>query len=400
MKNPGTTIRTVVALLIVTAASQVATAAASALHFAPVSVWPNSEWFSDQEGSALAVAGGYAYVARTDGEVRISNVSNPTNPVAVSTLTLTNNQRPIEVMVSGQHLYVRYSARSSNTTVWPSGGLQIFNVGNPTNPVHAVNYDPGHGLSALEVAGSYAYLAYYNTNVSPTETGLRLLDVSNPAQPVSAGVYTNAGRVNGMAVRSNRVYLANSAGLQILDVSNAQQPTLLGGFQTLEGAYDVAVAGNYAYMVTGRDAEFTADAGLEIIDVSDPAQPQRAGIHRTIFPLARVLAHERFAYVISDMDPAWHGKGIPAGRIVHVFDVTDPANVLQVDKNDLSGTTFLTWLWSTATSSDLTQCICRVVFSLPSTASRWCQGLVRRLAWSEITVSILRSSGRSIPVRS
>jgi hypothetical protein len=47
---------------------------------------------------------------------------------------------------------------------------------------------------------------------------------------------------------------------------------------------------------------------------------------------------EQFAYVIGEMDPTWSGKGIPAGRMLHVFDVTNPLNVLQVDKNDLSGT--------------------------------------------------------------
>jgi hypothetical protein len=337
LKTSLALIRTLAALAVL-AAPLLAAAPASLIHLARASAWDNTTWWiTDYGGSALAVADGYAYVARPDGEVRISDISNPTNPVTVSTLTLTNAQRPSEVVVSGQNLFLRYCARSTNDAWWPSGGFHIFNVSNPTNPVHLAHYDPGHALTALEVSGAQAYVAFRNTNASPAETGVRVLDVSNSTQPVPLSDYTNAGGANGMAVLSNRLYLANAAGLTIIDVSNPQSPALLGSFQTMEGAYDVAVVGHHAYVGTGRNAELAANTGLEIIDVSNPAQPQRAGIHRTIFPLARVMVQGPLAYVIADLDPAWRAKGIPAGHTVHVFDINDPANVLQVDRNDNAG---------------------------------------------------------------
>src|SRR5215212_497301 len=89
-------------VVVIVAASQLATAA-SLIHFAPVSEWPNTVWPVSKPGSSLALAGDYAYVAGDDGILRISDVSNPTNPVAISTLTFTNNQRPSEILVSGHH---------------------------------------------------------------------------------------------------------------------------------------------------------------------------------------------------------------------------------------------------------------------------------------------------------
>lgn len=110
---------------------------------------------------------------------------------------------------------------------------------------------------------------------------------------------------------------------------------MLGSFQTLEGAYDVAVAGNYAYVVTGRDLEWTADSGLEVIDVSNPAQPQRVGLYRTSIAAARITLRGHRAYVISGIEPPWRFALIPAGDTLQVFDVSDPANPVRVDKGNL-----------------------------------------------------------------
>lgn len=194
MKPLLTIIRAIVALVAV-AAPLLAAAPASLVNFTRVSEWPGG-----QQGDGLAVAGNYAYLGAGDPDLRIIDVSIPTNPIAMGGLNLTNNQEPSEVVVSGQHVYLRYYSRIGHLLPWPLGGFHVFDVSDPANPMRVGSYDPGHGLSALEVSGAYAYVAFYDTGVSPMEEGLRVLDVSNPAQPVPLGVCTNAGEVNGMAV--------------------------------------------------------------------------------------------------------------------------------------------------------------------------------------------------------
>src|SRR5687767_12417502 len=129
MKLLLTITRAFVAVVAVTA-PLLAAAPTSLVQFTALTKWPGT-----QQGVGLTVSGNYAYLRAGDPDLRIIDLSNLTNPIALGSLNLTDNQEPSEVVVSGQHVYLRYHTRIGHLLPWPLGGFHIFDVSDPANPL-------------------------------------------------------------------------------------------------------------------------------------------------------------------------------------------------------------------------------------------------------------------------
>ncbi len=173
------------------------------------------------------------------------------------------------------------------------GGLQIFNIADPSNPFHVGSYDFNQeGIAqAIDVVGNLAYLAV-------GEAGLQILDISNPANPTFVGSITTPARARGVQVIGNLAYVAddsgNGGGLQIIDVTNPAAPAILGSFgvATPGGlAGGVKVIGNIAYVTDGTN-------GLQIVDIANSASPVQ--IHNVATPGGAAIGLDvvgNYAYV-------------------------------------------------------------------------------------------------------
>ncbi|WP_197995863.1 Ig-like domain-containing protein [Gimesia algae] len=162
------------------------------------------------------------------------------------------------------------------------GGLQIFNISNPSSPVHVGSYDFNQqGIAqAIDVVGNLAYLAV-------GEAGLQIIDISNPANPTFVGSIATTARARGVFVEvkglQTLAYVAddsgNGGGLQIIDVtnpSNVGQVDGFGNYVNLLGSFEVSTPGGLAGGVIVRDdIAYVTDGhnGLHIINVSDPTLP-------------------------------------------------------------------------------------------------------------------------------
>ncbi len=104
-----------------------------------------------------------------------------------------------------------------------NSGLQIIDIGNPTNPIFKGNYNTSGFAQGVQVVGNYAYVA-------DGGSGLTIIDISNPTNPIFKGNYDTSGDAQGVQVVGNYAYVADAyGGLQIIDVSeftNAQTVTL------------------------------------------------------------------------------------------------------------------------------------------------------------------------------
>jgi hypothetical protein len=163
-----------------------------------------------------------------------------------------------------------------------SVGLQVIDVSNPANPVHAGRYEfEGGGLHrVVAVSGNYAYLADEDRHV-----GLQVIDVSNPANPVRVGGYKMMAGM-GLAVAGNHVYVADEGlgSLQVIDVSNPANPVRAGGYgrfgyETIVYDSDIAVVDNLIYMADGW-------RGLLILELSRPPWIEVAGLNPFTFRLS------------------------------------------------------------------------------------------------------------------
>ncbi|MDF1744915.1 MAG: hypothetical protein P1V19_14560, partial [Gimesia sp.] len=243
------------------------------------------------------------------------------------------------------------------------GGLQVFNVADPSNPFNVGSYGFNNlGIAqGIDVVGNLAYLAV-------GEAGLQILNVSDPSNPVFVGSVATPARARGVQVIGNLAYVAddsgNGGGLQIFDVTNPAAPAQLGSFgvATPGGlAGGVQVIGNIAYVTDGNN-------GLQIVDVTDPTNPTQ--IHNVATPggaaigldvvgsLAYVANREGGLQVIDISTPATasivgslNTSGVATGvRVVgnfayvadsaaglQVVDITNPTNPTLANTFDTPG---------------------------------------------------------------
>jgi hypothetical protein len=179
-----------------------------------------------------------------------------------------------------------------------SAQISLLNVARTNN---------GGNAFGLAISSNRLYLANY-------DDGLRIYDVSNPTNPVVRGHTNNGGFASGLAVVGNRLYLANSDdGLRVYDVSNATNPVSIGHVVTGAAALAVAVAGNLAYVANNDD-------GLRVYDISNPSNIVNVGhgANPGGGNAFGVTVAEGFAFVANNLDG------------VRIYNVANPSNCVSV----------------------------------------------------------------------
>lgn len=216
------------------------------------------------------------------------------------------------VYVSGNFAY----ACEIVQTGYPSHGLTIIDISNPTSPVEEGFYNTGKSVSSVWVSGIYAYLA-------ATDSGLVILNISTPSSPSKTGAYNTPGRAYDIYLASNYAYVADgSSGLLIIDVSIPSSPSLEGSYDPPSGSVGgVWVSGNYAYLA---DQNF----GLRIVDISVPSSPTPVCSLATRHWAFDVMVSGNYAYV-ADGDSG-----------LSIIDISNPILPFEVGRYDTPGRAF------------------------------------------------------------
>ena len=136
-------------------------------------------------------------------------------------------------------------------------------------------------------AVTYANISGTDYAILGSGGGVYILDVTNPWSPVKIGQLVTPGRISGLFVQNNYLYIVEGTGLRIYDISNPQSPTELGS--CLTGADYIFVLGSYAYL---GDLE-----NLVIINVSDPYHPSMVSEFETGDIINDVFVRDSFAYI-------------------------------------------------------------------------------------------------------
>ncbi len=198
----------------------------------------------------VRIAGNFAYVVTSDRELKVLDISDPSNPHEVAIYE--NFDSINDLQVSGNFAYVLDNFR----------GLQVFDISTPANPVFVSQWYTHPRSISLAISGNYAY-------VSALWAGVRIIDISDPMNPWEIGYYQAEDlRAYELAVSGNYAYVGDvDDNLRIIDVSDPQNPFEAGIFVT--NTYyieDIEVSGHIVF--TGSYIN-----GLMVIDVSDPNNP-------------------------------------------------------------------------------------------------------------------------------
>jgi len=216
-------------------------------------------------GYKIATAGSYAYLVRnsaTGPNFFVINISTPTSPTVVGSLTLAGT--PTNVTVSGNYAYVSNSSSTSE--------LQIVNVTTPNTPGLAGTYNaPGSsaGLGVYAV-GTTVYLARA-ANAANNE--FVVVSAATPASPVRITGYNLNITMNEVYVNGTIAYIATGSDTQELLVINmAASPTLtLGTALNLTGTTDARTIDGYGSMLT-----IGQGTALYTVNLSNPSAPTLA----------------------------------------------------------------------------------------------------------------------------
>ena len=223
-------------------------------------------------------------------------------PRMSETASFNSGHYTLESLLVGTHL----------VTVSVFNGLEIFDVGSPTNPFLVSSLSWVAATSGLDLyvpvqtGAKQAAVGPYAV-VAASEDGLRVVDLTNLAAPVQAGsLLTSSAR--DVTVRDGLAYVADGAdGLRIVSLADPSQPAQTGTYDTPGFASAVALNGNYAYVVDG----FLS--GIIIVDVSNPNSPFRAGGIANMDFVLSVATRGNYAY--------FGDRGS-----LRIFELTDPVN--------------------------------------------------------------------------
>lgn len=317
---------------------------------------PNSPSFVGQSSEAnygikLAVAEGYAYVAKSSYGLSIVEIGNGTSPVEVGSYDVLGIT--FDAFIRGKYAYLAhvedgmlvvdlsdianptligqydtpdlaYDVSVSGNYAYVAdlmGGLRVADVSDPGNPTEVGVLDSVN-VYKVAVSGSYAYIVNYLDPNDPY--WVSVVDISNPANPVLKGSIQMPGTVWELTPFGNYVFVAaGDDGIRVVDVSNPDAPAEVAVF-TAPSVLDITIQGHYAYF-----AAADWQGGFGILDISDPENPLLESLYNPTgwFHPFDVTVVGNYAWLA---DPA----GV---ETVHLFDIADPADPIEIDSFDPPG---------------------------------------------------------------
>ncbi len=198
----------------------------------------------------VAVEGDYAYIMDIVGKVRIMDLSDPLNPVELSSVV--TNQNSQELYIFDNLLFVADADAN--------GGITVVDISDKTNPVIIADYISAGQSNGLQYAGDRTYLA-------DGFGGLRILDSSDLNNISQISDVFTGGNSQTVRVDGDFAHVANFGGGYVsVDISDEANPvvadTYLGG--SFMSHLEIDRENQLIYLVDAAE-------GFAIIDYSDPA---------------------------------------------------------------------------------------------------------------------------------
>ena len=170
---------------------------------------------------------------------------------------------PMDFVIRGDRLYVARGA----------GGLQIFDIETPSDPVRIGLYRPSFGEALhLHLVDDTVYLAEYDWDLTGAVSGLEILDVSDPTAPVLiGGLQTNRNRpYNYVRAFGDVVYLTGeSEGLEVVDITDPSNPSIVTTLELSRSPGKIEIGENVMFIADS----LAYNGAINALDISNPRSP-------------------------------------------------------------------------------------------------------------------------------
>ncbi|MDP3973351.1 MAG: hypothetical protein Q8P92_00815 [Candidatus Daviesbacteria bacterium] len=297
----------------------------------------------DNGTRAVFIFGKYAYTGDNGGTFRIYDVTNPSSPSQIGTLSAGSGFDT--VFVSGKYAYVGVNGGSGVCSSTTNTGceLQIYDISNPASPLFVGGADTSNNsVISVFVSGKYAYAGVTGvsgTCSSTTNTGceLQIYDISNPTSTrFVGGADTSGGSITSVFIAGKFAYIGDGNGnFRIYDVSNPTSPLQLSSTAVGSAINSVFVSGRYTYLGDTGDT-------LRIYDISNPYSPAQAStISAGNGAINSVFVSGRYTYLGRNSDNGTcnflNSAAGNDGCELQVYDVSNPNNPLYAGGADNGG---------------------------------------------------------------
>ena len=182
---------------------------------------------------------GLIYYNGAELSLGIGDVSDPFNPVIVSEYT------------DGMNHYSGIDKEFNIVAVcaWgvspmPPGWIEIYEVTDPSNPIQVSTLlTDGHPEDII-IEGSFAYIAY--------DDGLGVIDIENASVPALIGSISTGSGAHSVEAEGDVAYAADESGdLYSIDVTDPYNLSVISRIALSDYGRDMEISGDSLYVVTG-----------------------------------------------------------------------------------------------------------------------------------------------------
>jgi hypothetical protein len=249
---------------------------------------------SDLSLHSLNVVGDFAYLSG-QGQVKIFDVHDPTQPVLVQTYGLNPGEpwaSPAVILDNRMAYVVVYD----ETTI--DYDLQVMQFDPPAPPTVYSIYEGQPNdenfwgeITALDGDEQRVYLTSWNGKVE-------LLDTSNPYSPTLTGFFSSTLYTHLLRQAGDLVLLGASEKMAIVDFRDPLSPTLASMLEFPSTVYDIQVDGGWAYIAT--QDYWMPGSGIYVYDIHDPYNPTLLGTYPTL--ASHIQINDGLMYLSADRD--------------------------------------------------------------------------------------------------
>ncbi|WP_164019040.1 LVIVD repeat-containing protein [Pyxidicoccus trucidator] len=264
------------------------------------------------------VTKGHAYVVSitnsgSPGGLTVFDVSDPRNPIQRASFSLPNDSYWNGVWAKDDALYIASG----------SAGVLVYDISDPANPtlVQRANVPGITGtlnVHTVFVEGNRLYA------MSPSARQTFVFDISTPLAPQLITRYGYAGATTGYPhdafAYGGRLYVNHTVdGFLVVDLE-AANPTLLGRYNYPHSYSHANAVGTFNGRTLAFEGGETLGAHLRVLDVTNPAGIAKVGEYK----LRGVTSVHNLVLVGTRLYVAHYHEG------VRVIDVADPAQPREV----------------------------------------------------------------------
>ncbi len=167
-----------------------------------------------------------------------------------------------------------YVYLTTDSTISSSPDFYIINIRDPENPLILSSLNTGPGLSAIEVAGPYVFVAR-----ASTVSQLQIIDIHDRTNPIVISELklplptssTTAPFATSIFYHKGYVYLGttkwNGAEFSVINVDDVRAPIVVGQFETGTLINDIYVRDDIVFLATSDEKQ------VRVLNISDTSNP-------------------------------------------------------------------------------------------------------------------------------